>query len=86
MKPFRINEKRFPLPITIISDCPKCGRTVRNTLDGRASTLSFPIVNEDMVYTMYHQCDEETGEENEWAVSLRINLDVVALSNCLVES
>ncbi len=68
--------KRFYLPFSIVSRCPKCGRTV--TRDLEEAYLSYPTIGAPECIHMYCCEEDANGDEqgccHEWPVSVQIDL------------
>jgi hypothetical protein len=61
---FNTNEKRFYVPCSIFSNCPKCGRETERDLEQHY--LSYPGFN--TVEAVYFGCYEEVEDEDgEWS-------------------
>lgn len=61
--PFKVDVKRLYVPITLIADCPICGKEVQCDLNDNAY-LSFVTANKPTKFMMYHEADEDTHEFN----------------------
>lgn len=83
----RLDIKRLNLPFVITSTCPRCGGEVKVDLSTHPY-LSYPLVGEPFKHTLYHACVDEKDrfEDNEWAVTLRLVVELQAVADCTVEA
>lgn len=68
--------KRTYLPFTITATCPACGVETEQNLD--EDYLSYPLLSVDEEVGFYCEC------EHEWDVTIKLNLDIVAVDGCTV--
>ncbi len=76
---FEIEVKRFYIPFTIHSNCPRCDRP--HSVDLEDQYLSYPVVGEPV--EVYFGCEEGDCYDDgpEWEVKVIVSLDL-GLVNC----
>ncbi len=77
-EPFKVEVKRFYVPVKITAECPECGKEV--TKDCESDYLSHPTFN--AVEQVHFYCVTETDddhEEHEFYAAVRFGITAVAI-------
>lgn len=78
IKPFKIEDgKRFQVPATIITECPKCKTPVRVKMTGD-HYLSYPKANKPFKQLISHYDVRGDGDFHEFYVKVQLRVHLAA--------